>query len=508
MTTEILDFTIPADGASGPGWGDDLQAALARLDDSSMFTPSSRGGVGDGIADDTFPVLSVIVAAAANYLVGRQSWINLEGRTWAVADLPWPSGVVFFNGQLKLRPGANCPLISTTAFDALTGTNSSGGAEHVGAYSVWFNGNKADQTVAADLVRIYGRRPRLVDCNIYHSKGRNLVTEWSSDLGSPGPDGMEGSFRNYQIFGADGDGWHDNGPHDSRATGGEIFENAGINLDVGPKGNGTQFTDLHSWGLPHTIGVRLGATGVQLKGFQGEGASDTEVLVLANDCKINGVLYQPGGTPLIGTAIGIGIGDATHDVSGVKVVADILNFASAYDATGDVGGNWVEGQVFQTVGPEVIGTFSPDTVQMIAMAGRVGQTSLFNFKGRVVLPEGADVRGNLSIETAAGFQLKIVTTDEDSNRTEIHFVKGGASLFIIGADRNGDGGQDFFIFDGVDAAHRLLINADGSVGIPGHLGLSAGMAFPGSAGVQTGWLDIYDPTGATVVAKVPLHNPT
>lgn len=511
--TDNLDFTIPADGASGPGWADDLQEALGKLDDASRITPASRGGVGDGIAYDKEPVQAALNAAGAAYVAGRQAVVDLLGRTWAVDDLVWPTGVTIVNGTLLLRPGADCPLISTTDFDDLVGTNSTGGVHDIGWDRLILDGNKEDQADDTDdLVRIYGFGFSGGTMVIRNARGRGLFTEWSNDAASPGFDSMEASIRTIKIHDCDGGGAYINGPHDSQIVDIIAYLNGeNVQVEFGPKGNAIMVTHGHAWGLGSTISWLLGASGIQLKSVTGEGASDAAYKVMANDCHINGFAFDAGGG-----GRGLVIGDGSTAVAGLVADVTLLNFAGAIDWAGDVGGNRIRAHIYQTVAPEYIGTPDPNTVREISMAGRVGQESDFHFKGRASFPEGIDVTGNLTVETGADFQAKIRTSDPASRRARLGFQADSAitgpnpegDTVAIAVDRNGDGGNDLVIRNSDAATDWLYCNEGGSVGIVGPIGIGGGLAFPGSAGAQTGWLDIYDPTGTTVVAKVPLHNPT
>ncbi len=62
--------------------------------------------------------------------------------------------------------------------------------------------------------------------------------------------------------------------------------------------------------------------------------------------------------------------------------------------------------------------------------------------------------------------ITLVNRREDDNaHTEIRFKKNSDERWALGCDFEGDGGQDFFIWDALSTTKRLEINAQGKVGI-------------------------------------------
>jgi hypothetical protein len=68
-----------------------------------------------------------------------------------------------------------------------------------------------------------------------------------------------------------------------------------------------------------------------------------------------------------------------------------------------------------------------------------------------------DATGGIALNRAAG----------TSSKSEIKFSKAGAELWAIGNDIDNNGGQTFFIWDGVHGFAPILINQYGKVGIGG-----------------------------------------
>ena len=509
-----LDRDVPVVGESGPGYATKLRAVDLDADAVLPVSARSRGAVATG-GNDSSGLQDAILDAIASAAPNGTAVVRVPKGLYLASDLEIPEDeplIIDGDGpsatQLVLRPGANSFLLGTEGWDSLVGTDNPGGNVGVSLRNLALLGNKDLNPSAGDLVRLYGRRLTMEHVDIGLAKGRGLVTEWSADLGAPDQRSMESVFTDVKVYGCDGGGVYNNGPHDSRWNGGEVYQNEGVNYEVGPLGHGTQLTDWHSWGEPHNIGFKLGATGCRLNSCQGEGASGAgavEVLVLANDCRVDGRFYQPNVIGLINTGVALSLGDASTEVAGTWVAATFENWGSAINWVGDVGNNYVMAKIYQTIGPEYLGTPNIDTVRMIMMGGRVGQTSDFHVKGRATFPEGMDVTGNLSVTTNAGFQVKVITSDPSSNRAEVHFLHDTDELFVIGTDRDGDGGHNFFVYDSVFGDSRLLVNENGVVGMPYGIGVgSAGFEFPGSAGAQTGWLIVCDHFGVPFV-KIPAH---
>jgi hypothetical protein len=362
---------------------------------------------------------------------------------------------------LRLPDDANLPLLSTENFAALVGTNDIGGVRKLKLSGITFDGNKTNQTTPADLVRIYGCDLWLEDVVIRNSSGKGLVTEWSTDPASPGGDSMESTVIGLRVHDCDGDGIFWNGPHDSQWLNVISYLNGGINVDLGPNAYAILVVNGHTWGLGSTVGWKLQASGIQLINTTGEGSSVAQVQVLANDVFVHGFFFEA-----TGGGKGIEIGSGSIDVAGVNTDVRLLNFATgAIDWAGDVGTNRVKAYIYQTTGVEEVGTNHPDTMVELMMNGRVGQISRSTFKGRAQA-DGMDVNGNLTARSANDFQVKVETTNSGSERTRIAFQKNGVEKWIIFTDSGDNDTHDWFLYDAVNAATRIHVDAAGLVTFP------------------------------------------
>jgi hypothetical protein len=73
----------------------------------------------------------------------------------------------------------------------------------------------------------------------------------------------------------------------------------------------------------------------------------------------------------------------------------------------------------------------------------------------------------LEVHTAlprSGLTLNNIRTDDNAH-TEIRFTKNGQGRWAIGCDFEGNGGQDFFLWDNPNTVKRLVVTAQGKVGI-------------------------------------------
>ena len=498
LTVDVLFSGELVPGASPvanywPSVGDTVWLYFAGTD-SHVFPPLHQVGLQDHINRAQSPNSAQVVELgagtydAANLVVSNTGELTIRGAG---------SGKTI----LMLPDGSDSPILSTEDFDTLVGSNSIGGVRKLKIIGVTFDGNKANQTTPADLVRIYGCDLWLEDVVIRYGSGKGLVTEWSNDSASPGGDSMESNIFGLRVHDCDGDNISWNGPHDSQFVNVISYLSGGICCDFGPNAFACLVVNGHGWGLGHTLSWRLQASGIQLIQCTGEGASIGAVQILANDCSVHGFYFDA-----TGGGKGILLGSAVVDVSGCVIDVHLLNFASgALDWTGDPGGNRVRATIFQTTGVEEIGTNNRDTMVEIMMTGRVGQISRTWMKGRAQA-DGMDVLGNL---TAAGddFQFDIENnTVGASERTRIRFIKNGAEKWIIFTDSGDNGTHDWFLYDAVPGGKATVMRvvASGVVGFPYGWG-TGNYATSAGGGTVTHSYPVYD-DGGTLLGYGYLHD--
>jgi hypothetical protein len=127
---------------------------------------------------------------------------------------------------IMLASGADTDVVQGAAFTSLTLSGSTtGGIGGWGIRDLTIDGNKSNQTGTSYGLRVYGYNFDVPNVSIRNCLTDGLYTEWG-DFGNPGPDqSMEARFYGLKIHGCGGNGWHNRGPHDSRAFDVTIFGN-------------------------------------------------------------------------------------------------------------------------------------------------------------------------------------------------------------------------------------------------------------------------------------------
>lgn len=78
----------------------------------------------------------------------------------------------------------------------------------------------------------------------------------------------------------------------------------------------------------------------------------------------------------------------------------------------------------------------------------------------------------LHIDSSSALHLVLNTTSGSTKRTEIDFRQSGTQLFEMGVDLNANNTRDFFLYDDVANATRLLVNATGETTLSERLHLN------------------------------------
>ena len=197
-------------------------------------------------------------------------------------------------GKLQAAPGANCDAIKSEGFDALVGTGSLGGVSSCGIEGIYIDARK--DVNAGRGVCLYGHSWKMKDVRVSNASGDGIVTEWGN-WGTPEPQrSMEAEMLNTRVNDCDGRGYFINGPHDMRVIGAMATCNLGTNIHAGPRAGGAKFIGCHGWsyGLPQQSPARQSAvcwlldSAVSLTACHGEGATDVQCWLRANDIEING----------------------------------------------------------------------------------------------------------------------------------------------------------------------------------------------------------------------------
>lgn len=370
-----------------------------------------------------------------------RSPINLAPGTFYVtgltkaADTIW-QGAGRLGTVIRLADGANASaVVATEGFATLTGTGTQGGPGGWAIRDLTIDGNKANQGIAPDGIRLYGYNFDITDVS-FTNVAKGMYTEWCDFGGStiPGKT-MESRYLGVKINAFDTYGWQNRGPHDSRAIDLTIFgpdlataygywgqESTGVYSSAG-----TQIIGGHVWGSPLWDWVLDSQTHLFECISEVSAPGGGQILIRANLCQVSGgvlVIYQG----FTADGCGIQLGDLTHPVSGVRVDTTMLGFTgvdaahAAISVVNDAGSNAIDATVYQPTGTALWGT--PNTgFSRYRVAGAGAATRGANAANSLELLLGRHVfdipaaTGQAFLLTSAG--TDVVNVNTSSNRLEI-----------------------------------------------------------------------------------------
>ncbi len=119
------------------------------------FNVRDFGAKGDGSTDDT---VAMAAADTALNAAGSGMWFAPAGTFLTTQPITIYSNVVYAgvtggSSTIKVANGANCQAFKTYQFDALTGTNSSGGANRFEIRNLTIDGNRANQSTPGAIAQ-------------------------------------------------------------------------------------------------------------------------------------------------------------------------------------------------------------------------------------------------------------------------------------------------------------------------------------------------------------------
>ncbi|MDF2438979.1 MAG: hypothetical protein K0Q95_3355 [Bacteroidota bacterium] len=178
-----------------------------------------------------------------------------------------------------------------------------------------------------------------------------------------------------------------------------------------------------------------------------------------------GTLYDNG------TYVGIGTNSPGYNLDVTSTTGS--SFIQARSTTGLAGviiskGNASSNSylVLQTASVDkwTIGTIGNENLNFRNWATGTDAVNILSSNNYVGI--GAATPGaKLEVADAAFFKVRLNRTSGTGNKSELSFAKNGADRFSIGTDAGETGAQEFYIFDNVSNTTRVLMNANGSVGI-------------------------------------------
>jgi hypothetical protein len=305
--------------------------------------------------------------------------VQLPAGTFDVASLRirsnvWLRGAGVDATTLRLRPGADEPVIITRSFAKYTGTDALNSEVNFKISDLTINGNKANCPGGNGYgIRIHGANFALDRLRIYDCSADGITSEWNGGGAPPNTPGMKHSMEarltDIEIHHCGGNGIYWNGPHDSMWTNCIFWENgyAGVHLWI--KASGTVIQGCHAWGADQDIAFLIVSSGTKMIGCTGEGAQVAQALILANDCEITGgVWFASGG----GAGIYLGQSHpASIPVAGYMIRTKLMGFAPGqaivYD--NDAGLGWIEALIHHPSGAAESGAPHPSSKREIRVVG-------------------------------------------------------------------------------------------------------------------------------------------
>ncbi len=268
----------------------DLAAKVVKAasGDGVRFVSATGSDANDGLSSGS---AKLTIAAAITALAGP-GVVNVGKGTFnGIVDLP--TGVIIDcagrgNTIIALPNSSNRAVVKTIGFDALTGTDGTGGTLQWGLRHCTIDGNKTNQSSGACWgIQAYGTDFMLSDVTIRNCRTGGIYSEWSSTPTASG-DSMEAWLVNVKVHDNDGNGieWH--GPHHSKWVNVLSFSNLDRGIRITGAATGIQAVNCHSRGLSQIYAWDIGAAGCQLANCTGESAIAANAYIVADNTSIHG----------------------------------------------------------------------------------------------------------------------------------------------------------------------------------------------------------------------------
>jgi hypothetical protein len=314
--------------AAAAGWGSDPGGLSAE----TVFNVRQFGATGDGKADDTDPLQAAISAARAHggvvffppgtYLTRRltvYSRVHLRGSGGDATTL-------------RLKAGANSPILESDGFTTLTGTGRSGGITMFSVRDLTLDGNKAQNLKGGYGLRLYGYGYELTEITTFNCRNDGVYSEWGSAGALPAPSHqMESRLSAVRAHDNEGDGIHFRGPHDSMFLNCVSFQNAGAGFRLDGAAAGSSMVNCHAWGVRQNISFELAAAGINCMNCYADLNGGVGVRISRSDCQWLGGLVLGYNHPPPYPEIGIQLfdGGRPKEPAGVVVDTKVMNCATA-----------------------------------------------------------------------------------------------------------------------------------------------------------------------------------
>lgn len=320
----------------------DLAAKVAKAAaaDGVRYVSSVGSDTNDGLSTGSS---KLTVAAAITALGGAGVVRVAKGTFIGVVDIP--TGVIVEgegpgNTVLSLPNSSNRAVVKTVGFDALTGTDGTGGAMQWGVRRLSIDGNKTNQSSGACWgVRSYGLDFMISEVNVRNCRTGGIYSEWSTTPTASG-DSMESWLLDVKVHDNDGNGIEWRGPHHSKWVNVLSFSNLDRGVKIAGAGTGIQAVNCHSRGLSQLYAWDIGAAGCQLSNCTGESAISANGYIVADNTSVDGGSWTGSGltTTLSSgitnsqTSIGVAAGLATSPFEAV-IGSEIIKVTAGGDTT-------------------------------------------------------------------------------------------------------------------------------------------------------------------------------
>lgn len=338
------------------------------------------GAKGDGITNDT-PAINLAIAAANTGGIG--GIVLFPPGTYIItATLPIYSNIVYQGS------GINATIIKLTSnSDMFAGGTSVSEINSFSFQQMTLEGNNIGQ----NGINVYGFGYTIFNVVVRNFTQKGITSSHDpkddQDPDKPEPDAMEAMIVTTKVHTCAGGEIYWNGPHDSMFTNVIVYnyspssESSTIGIETTSWGTGLVAVGCHVWGKSHAYAWKLGGQGT-LTGCQGEGASNTQLVILANDSQvIGGSFYAAGGnTQVFGIQIGTEVpsepGVPVPGVAGTVIQTKIIGcLAGAVNFVNDGGLGVIQPLVYQgkatppNVGSAFVNTPANSNVIGLALHG-------------------------------------------------------------------------------------------------------------------------------------------
>ncbi len=300
------------------------------------------GAVGDGVTDDSAPILAAVNQANA----AGGGVVFFSAGTYLTGTIPLYSNVHFCGAAeeaaiLLLKAGTNNDLFSGTLqgytngvngysgpsalvnIAAPTGTGNNSGVNSITVRNLTLDGNAANQSAYSAGIRLYGYGNRILNLYIRNFRGDGIYIDWNPNVGnfSLPPNQLENVLQNLKI--------HDIGYNLTRSVsmgirwaGGTdsmwnnitVYKTGSHGVHIGPNGGAAQITQLHVWGMltgNHAAGILCESPGCQFLNCEAEGSDLTQVACITGMQWTGGKIFAGG--PAGASSYGIQLGQFAAD---------------------------------------------------------------------------------------------------------------------------------------------------------------------------------------------------